>query len=90
MVISTHVAREWIPISEGMLLLRCLCKVGLPLQSKTWNHSHPEMIWFARDIPPNALLKLMILYLVPLTPPDSVDGAVKKEKCLVPIEYLLF
>ena len=37
-----------IPISEGRLLLRCLWKVGLPLQSKTGNHSHPEMIWGAR------------------------------------------
>ena len=26
-----------IPITEGKLLLRCLCKVGLPLQSKTGN-----------------------------------------------------
>ena len=34
-----------IPISEGRLLLRCLWKVGLPLQSKTGKHSHPEMIW---------------------------------------------
>ena len=44
------------------LLLRWLWKVGLPLQSKTGNHSHPEMIWGARDIPQAALLKLMILY----------------------------
>ena len=51
-----------IPISEGRLLLRCLWKVGLPLQSKTGNHSHPEMIWGARNIPQPALLKLMILY----------------------------
>ena len=51
-----------IPISEGRLLLRCLWKVGLRLQSKTGNHSHPEMIWVARNIPQAALLKLMILY----------------------------
>ena len=51
-----------IPISEGRLLLSCLWKVGLPLQSKTGNHSHPEMIWAAWNIPQAALLKLMILY----------------------------
>ena len=38
-------------ISEGRLLLRCLWKVGLPLQSKTGNHSHPEMICGARNFP---------------------------------------
>ena len=31
------------------------------LQSKTGNHSHPEMIWGAQNIPQPALLKLMIL-----------------------------
>ena len=51
-----------IPNSEGRLLLRCMWKVGLPLQSKTGNHSHPEMIWGARNIPQTALLKFMILY----------------------------
>ena len=51
-----------IPISEGRLLLRCLWKVGFPLQSKTGNHSHPKMIWGARNIVQAALLKLMILY----------------------------
>ena len=51
-----------IPISEGRLFLRCLWKVGLPLQSKTGNHSHPEMIWGTQNIPQAALLKLMILY----------------------------
>ena len=51
-----------IPISEGRLLLSCLWKVGLPLQSKTGNDSHPEMICGARNIPQAALLKLMILY----------------------------
>ena len=51
-----------IPISEGMLLLRCLWKVGLSLKSKTGNRSHPEMIWGARNIPQAVLLKLMILY----------------------------
>ena len=52
-----------IPISEGRLLLRCLWKVGLTLQSKTRIHSHPEMIWGARKIPQAALLKLKILYI---------------------------
>ena len=51
-----------IPISGIRLLLRWLRKVDLPLQSKTGNHSHPEMIWGARNIPQAALLKLMILY----------------------------
>ena len=51
-----------IPIAEGMLLLSCLWKVILPLQSKTGNHSHPETIWGARNFPQVALLKLMILY----------------------------
>ena len=40
----------------------CLWKVGLPLQSKTGNHSHPQKIWAARKIPQATLLKLMILY----------------------------
>ena len=34
-----------IPISEGRILLRCLRKAGLPLQSKSGNHSHPQTIW---------------------------------------------
>ena len=51
-----------IHISEGRLLLRCLWKVGLPLQSKTGHHSHPEMLWGAWSIPQASLLKLMILY----------------------------
>ena len=51
-----------IPISEGRLLLTCLWKVGLRLQSKTGNHSQPEKIWCARNFPQAALLKLMILY----------------------------
>ena len=51
-----------IRISEGRLLLSCLWKVGLPLQTKTGNHSHPELIWGARNIPQPALLKLMILF----------------------------
>ena len=37
-----------IPISEGRLLLMCLWKAGLPLQSNTGNHSHPQMIWVHR------------------------------------------
>ena len=53
---------SFIPISEGRLLMRFLWKVGLPLQSKTANHSHPEMIWGAQNITQAALLKLMILY----------------------------
>ena len=55
-------SRSHIPISEGRLLLRCLWKAGLPLLSKNGNHSHPKMIWGARNIPKAALLKLMILY----------------------------
>ena len=51
-----------IPIPEGRLLLRCLWKAGLPLQSKTGNPSHPQMIWGARKVPQAALMKLMILY----------------------------
>ena len=51
-----------IPISEGRLYLSYLWKVGLPLQSKTGYHSHPEVIWGAWNIPQAALLKLMILY----------------------------
>ena len=51
-----------IPISEGRLLLSCLWKAGLPLQSKTGNHSHPQTIWGARKFPQAALMKLMILY----------------------------
>ena len=51
-----------IHISEGRLLLICLWKVGLPLQSKSGNHIYPEIIWSARNIPQVALLKLMILY----------------------------
>ena len=55
-------SRSHIPISERRLLLRCLCNAGLPLQSKTMNHSHPQMIWGARKFPQAALMKLMILY----------------------------
>ena len=51
-----------IAVSEGRLLLRCSWKVSLPIQSKTGNHSHPDMIWGARNIPQAALLKLMIIY----------------------------
>ena len=51
-----------IPICYGRLRLRCLWKAGLPLQSKTGNHSHPQTIWGARKYPQAALLKLMILY----------------------------
>ena len=51
-----------IPIAERRLLLRCLWKVGLPLQSKTGNHSHPETIWGTQNFPQVAVLKLMILY----------------------------
>ena len=51
-----------IPISQGRLLLRCLWKSGLPIQAKTGNHSHPQMIWDAQKFPQAALMKLMILY----------------------------
>ena len=50
-----------IPIAEGRLLLRCLWKVGLPLQSNIVNDSHPETIWGAQNFPEVALLKLSIL-----------------------------
>ena len=36
--------RSHLPISEGRLLLSCLWKVALTLQSKTWNHSPPQTI----------------------------------------------
>ena len=55
-------SRTHIPISEGRLLLRCLWIAFLPLQSKTENHSHPQMIWVSRKFPQDALMKLMILY----------------------------
>ena len=55
-------SRSHIPISEGRLLLRCLWKAGLPLQSKTGNHSHPQTICGSRKFPQDALMKLMILY----------------------------
>ena len=37
-------------------------KVGFPLQLKSGNQSHTEMICGAQNIPQAALLKLMILY----------------------------
>ena len=49
-------SRSHIAISEGRLLLRCLWKAGLPLQSKTGNHSHPQTIWGARKFPQAALM----------------------------------
>ena len=55
-------SRSHIPFSEGRLLLRCLWKAGIPLQSKRRNHSHPQTIWGARKFPQAALMKLMILY----------------------------
>ena len=55
-------SRSHIPISEGWLFLRWLWKAGLPLQWKTWNHSHPLTIWGAQKFPQAALMKLMILY----------------------------
>ena len=51
-----------IPISVGRLLLNCLWKVGLPLQFKTENHSHPEMIRGAWNFPQFAVLKLVIVF----------------------------
>ena len=55
-------SRSLIPISEGRFLLRCLWKAGLPLQSKTGNHSHPQTIWVPGKFPQAVLMKLMILY----------------------------
>ena len=49
-------SRCHIPISEVRLLLRCLWKAGLPLQSKAGNHSHPQTIWGARKFPQDALM----------------------------------
>ena len=54
--------RSHIPISGGRLLLTCLWKAELPLQSKTGNHSHPQTIWGARNFSQAALMKLMIFY----------------------------
>ena len=39
----------------------CLWKAGLPLQSKTGNHSQPQMIWGSWNFFQAALMKLMIL-----------------------------
>ena len=58
---KTH-SRSHIPITEGRLLWSCLWKAGLPLKSKTGNHSHPQKIWGARNFVQAALMKLMILY----------------------------
>ena len=55
-------SRSRIHISEGRLLLMCLWKAGLPLPSKTGNHSPPQMIRVARKSPQAALMKLRILY----------------------------
>ena len=55
-------SRSHIPISAGRLLLRCLLKAGLHLQSKTGNHSHAQTIWGARKFPQAALMKLIIIY----------------------------
>ena len=55
-------SRSHIPISEERFLLRCLWKAGLPLRSKTGNHSHPQTIRGAGKFPQDALMKLMILY----------------------------
>ena len=56
-------SRSHIPISEGRLLLMCVWKAALTLQSKTGNHSHPQSIWGARKFPQAALMNLMILYI---------------------------
>ena len=50
-----------IPIAEWRLLLRCFWKVGLLIQSKTGNDSHPKTIWGAQNFPEFAVLKLSIL-----------------------------
>ena len=50
-----------IPIAEGKLHLRCLWKVGSPLQSKTGNQSHLEMIWGAWSFPRVTVLKLIFV-----------------------------
>ena len=50
-----------IPIAEGSLLLRCLWKVGIPLQSKPGIRSNLETIWGAWSFTPVAVLKLVFL-----------------------------
>ena len=45
-----------------LLLRSCPRETLNASEEKTGNHSHPEMIWGARNIPQPALLKLMILY----------------------------
>ena len=49
-----------IPIAEGSLLLKCLWKVGLLLQSKPENWSHLEMILGAQKFP-RVVLNLVFL-----------------------------
>ena len=51
-----------IPVAEGSLLLRCLWKVGINLQSQRIN-SHLERIWGARSFPRVAVLNLVFLRL---------------------------
>ena len=50
-----------IPIDEGSLLLRCLWKVGLPLQSKPGISSHLKMVWGSRSYPGVSVLKLVFI-----------------------------
>ena len=49
-----------IPIAEGSLLLKCLWKVGLLLQSKPENWTHLEMILGAQKFP-RLVLNLVFL-----------------------------
>ena len=50
-----------IPIAEGSLLLRCLWKVGIPLQSKTGNQLSSRDDIGSRSFPQVTVLKLMFL-----------------------------
>ena len=47
--------------AEGKRLLRCLWKVGSPLQSETGNQISPGMIWVAWSFPRDAVLKLIFI-----------------------------
>ena len=54
-------APSHIPIGEGRLLLRCLFKVGLPVQYNPGNQLSLETIWGAWSFPPVPVLKLVFL-----------------------------
>ena len=51
-----------IPIAERILLLWCLWKVVIPLESKPGNASHLEMIWETLSFSRVAVLNFVFLY----------------------------